>query len=138
MKIYTYIMLLILACVFAGCATPRSEPLPAGPKGESILALSQSLQTDESPTIRVASALALGKIGSKYPDQELAAAMWNDPSIQVKVAAIRSLGQIGGPNALQSLNEYSAEYAKWPGEKVVTEELKSAIEKAEGAKGSSK
>ena len=126
-------MLVLFMCALAGCSTPRSETLPQGAKGESIVGLSRSMQDDESPTIRVASALSLGKIGSRYPDLELIDAMRSDPSINVKIAAIRSLGLIGGERALQALNDYSVDYTTNPmiaPEKAVLDELKSAIEKA--------
>ena len=135
------IAILAFVCGMAsGCATARTEALPEGPRGDSIMVLSQHLRNDESPTVRVASALALGRIGSRYPDVELVEAMNSDPSIQVKMAAIRSLGMLGGDRAKTSLNEYYRDYSyarMGTPEKAVLEELKSAIEKA-GKGGGSK
>jgi hypothetical protein len=133
MRNSTVFVLALLVCALAGCSTPRSEPLPEDPKGESIVELTRSMKKDEVPTVRVASALSLGNIGSRYPDLELIETMKLDPSINVKIAAIRALGQIGGERALKSLNEYYKSYSNSKvgiPEKAVLEELKNAIQKA--------
>jgi HEAT repeat protein len=66
--------------------------------------LMQALEEDEEPTVRVAAALALGKVKDREAVEALISAL-ADVSLWVRRAAADALGAIGDPRAVPALRE---------------------------------
>ncbi|HEY3368643.1 MAG TPA: HEAT repeat domain-containing protein [Symbiobacteriaceae bacterium] len=69
--------------------------------------LIQALQTDENPVVRLSAAYALGNVGGELAILALIGAL-QDPDFGVRLAALRTLGELGAVQACPAILRVAA------------------------------